>query len=61
MELNLTGDQWNSIVHALQVAAERYLEDKRVVADQPRLVEQFERQAQEAQVLAEHISKQTGV
>jgi propanediol dehydratase small subunit len=54
-QFTLTEKQVEVVIHALQVAAERFVVDAAVCreADQPRLAEQFEIQARDSRELAE--------
>jgi hypothetical protein len=51
--MHLNQDQKQTLVHALRVAAERFGEDAKTCAFNPRLAEQFVRQAAESRDLAD--------
>ena len=60
--MEFTHDEYQTLTHALAVAADRFDEDAKVMAasnlpehQRKRLVEQFERQARESRALLERI------
>lgn len=58
-KLNFTDDEWFTIQFNLGIAAERFDEHIQTMRDanQPRLADQFERQAKQARELAQRIEE----
>lgn len=56
--MHLTPDEWHTAKHALEVAARQFDEDAKTSAEQPRVAEQFQRQAAKSRALAERIEQE---